>query len=101
MGEAGHGFVGDQELRLRRHGAGKLELAHLDLGQFARQPPRLALEPDFRSEWVRPAMDSSAIRSFGSAAMARASSSLRISTWVNSRGSRRALLSSPTSDLNG
>ena len=49
------------------------------------------------SEWVRPAIDSSAIRSFGSAAMARASSSLRISTWVRSRGSRRALPSRPTS----
>ena len=49
------------------------------------------------SEWVKPAIDSSAIRSFGSAAMARASSSLRISTWVSSRGSRRALPSRPTS----
>jgi hypothetical protein len=46
MGEAGHGFVGDQKLRLCRHGAGELELAHLDLGQFTRQPLRLALEPD-------------------------------------------------------
>ena len=49
------------------------------------------------SEWVRPAIDSSAIRSFGSAAMARANSSLRISTCVRSRGRCRAFSSSPTS----
>ena len=49
------------------------------------------------SECERPAIASSAINSFGSAAMARASSSLRISTWVRSRGKCRALSSSPTS----
>ena len=46
------------------------------------------------SECDRPAIDSSAISSFGSAAMARASSSLRISTCVRSRGIFRALASS-------
>ena len=40
-------------------------------------------------------MDSSAIRSFGSAAMARASSSLRISTCVRSRGSFVGLVGEP------
>ena len=48
------------------------------------------------SECDRPAMDSSAISSFGSAAMARASSSLRISTCVRSRGICLAFFASPT-----
>src|SRR6266702_4189791 len=46
MRQAGHGFVGDQELGLRRHGPGELELAHLDLGEIARPSPRLGREPD-------------------------------------------------------
>ena len=46
MGEAGHRLVGDQELRLRRHGAGQFELAHLDLRQVARHLPRLGFEAD-------------------------------------------------------
>ena len=37
MRQPGHGLVGDQELRLRRHGAGELELAHLDLREVARK----------------------------------------------------------------
>ena len=35
MREVRHRLVGDQELRLRRHGAGELELAHVDLGEVA------------------------------------------------------------------
>src|SRR5258705_2877971 len=38
MGKPGHGLVDDQQPRARRHGAGKFQLAHLDLGQFTRQP---------------------------------------------------------------
>ena len=57
MGEAGHRFVGDQQLRLRRHGAREFELAHLDLGQVARQPLRLAVEPDLRSSSMQRAVD--------------------------------------------
>src|ERR1700678_3844521 len=30
MGQAGHGFVGDQKFRFRCHGARQLKLAHLD-----------------------------------------------------------------------
>src|SRR5262245_29989471 len=45
MRQASHGFVGDQKLRLRCHGAGKLELAHLHLREIARAPPTLAVEP--------------------------------------------------------
>jgi len=48
--EPRHRLVGDQQLRLRRHGPRELELAHLDLGQFARQPVRLALEPDLAQQ---------------------------------------------------
>src|ERR1700691_2648846 len=44
MGKSGHRFVSDQKLRLRRHGAGEFELAHLDLGELARQPICLAVE---------------------------------------------------------
>ena len=39
-------FVGDQKLGFRCHGAGEFELAHLHLGQLARQPPRLVFETD-------------------------------------------------------
>src|SRR5580704_5369243 len=46
LAEARHGLVSDQEPRLRRHGAGELELAHLDLRQVAREPPGLVGEPD-------------------------------------------------------
>src|SRR6478752_550994 len=35
--EPGHGLVGDQELRVRRHGARELELAHLHLREVARK----------------------------------------------------------------
>ena len=37
MRQPGHRFVGDQQLRVRRHGARELELAHLHLGEIARQ----------------------------------------------------------------
>ena len=47
------------------------------------------------SECDSPAIASSAMRSLGSAAMARASSSLRISIWVRSRGRRSAFASRP------
>jgi hypothetical protein len=46
MRQAGHRFVGDQKLRLRRHGAGKLELAHLDLGEVGRVFRGFAVERD-------------------------------------------------------
>ena len=46
MRQAGHRLVGEQQLRLGRHGAGELELAHLDLGQVARQASGLVGEPD-------------------------------------------------------
>src|SRR5712691_7340604 len=46
MGETGHRLVGDQELAVGRHGAGKLELAHLDLGEVAREASRLRLQAD-------------------------------------------------------
>src|SRR5262249_24603657 len=46
MREPGHGLVGDQELRLGRHGAGELELAHLDLGEIARPPSGLGRQSD-------------------------------------------------------
>ena len=36
MRQAGHRFVGDEQLGLGRHGARQLELAHLDLRQVAR-----------------------------------------------------------------
>ena len=48
------------------------------------------------SEGERPASASSATRSFGCEAIARASSSLRMSTWVNSRETRSAFASRPT-----
>ena len=44
--EPGHGLVGDQELRLRRHGAGELELAHLHLREIARKLAGLACKRD-------------------------------------------------------
>ena len=46
MRQAGHGFVGDQQLRLGRHGARELELAHFDLGQIARHLLGLVGEAD-------------------------------------------------------
>ncbi len=39
--QPGHGFVGDQELRIGGHGTRQLELAHVDLGEVARQLLRL------------------------------------------------------------
>ena len=46
VGQAGHRFIGDQELRLCRHGAREFEFAHLDLGELARQPRCLVVETD-------------------------------------------------------
>src|SRR5580704_17382998 len=46
MCETRHRLVGDQEFWLRRHGAREFELAHLDLGEVAGQPPRLFFETD-------------------------------------------------------
>ena len=50
MGQARHRFVGDQELRLGRHGARQLELAHFDLGEIARQLLRLGVEADLAQQ---------------------------------------------------
>jgi len=36
MRQSGHRLVGDQQFRLRRHGARQFELAHLDLREVAR-----------------------------------------------------------------
>src|SRR4249920_115757 len=44
--EPGHGLVGDQELRVRRHSARELELAHLHLREVARKLRRLVGERD-------------------------------------------------------
>src|SRR6266436_5362149 len=44
--EPGHRFVGEQQPRRAGDGASQLELAHLDLGQIARQALRLLGEPD-------------------------------------------------------
>src|ERR1043166_6839662 len=44
--QPGHRFVCDQQLRLGRHGAGELELAHLDLGKVARHLAGLVVERD-------------------------------------------------------
>src|SRR3974390_3225443 len=52
MRQARHRLVGDQQLRLGRDSAGKLELAHLDLREIARIVRRLALECDERQEIV-------------------------------------------------
>ena len=52
------------------------------------------------SDGESPAIVSSANNSRGALATARASSSLRISTWVRSRGSRAPLSASPTSSSN-
>ena len=48
--QPGHRLVGDQQLRLGGHGAGELELAHLDLGQVARHALRLGVEPDLAQQ---------------------------------------------------
>ena len=45
MRQPGHGLVGDQQLGLGGHGAGQLELAHLDLREVARQRRALASSP--------------------------------------------------------
>src|ERR1700674_4119013 len=50
MRQPGHRLVGDQQFRLRRHGAGELELAHLDLGEIARPLPGLCFEADEAQE---------------------------------------------------
>src|SRR5581483_1764016 len=57
MGEAGHGLVGDQQLRLRRHGARQFELAHLDLGEVARQLAGFLFEADFAEEAMAMVVD--------------------------------------------
>src|SRR6185437_8876083 len=46
MRQTGHRLVGDEELGLGRHGAGELDLAHLDLRQVARPALRLLGEAD-------------------------------------------------------
>src|SRR5437667_675759 len=48
--EAGHRLVGEQQPRRAGDGASELELAHLDLGQIARQALRLLGEPDIGQE---------------------------------------------------
>ena len=53
----GHRLVGDQQLRLGRHGARELELAHLDLGQVARQLPRLVGEADLAQQLAAALVD--------------------------------------------
>src|SRR5580692_10983630 len=50
MGQARHRFVGDQKFWLRRHGARQFELAHLDLGQVARQVPCLVVQADLAQQ---------------------------------------------------
>ena len=45
MGQPGHRFVRDEELRSRGHGARQFELAHLDLGQVARHGAALPSSP--------------------------------------------------------
>src|SRR5262245_16205457 len=53
-GESRHGLVGDQELRPRRHRAGQLELAHLDLGEAGRPKMSLVAQADHREDLTRP-----------------------------------------------
>src|ERR1700736_2517065 len=48
--EAGHRLVGEQQARRTGDGASEFELAHLDLGQIARQALRLLGEPDIGQE---------------------------------------------------
>ena len=55
--QAGHRLVGDQQLRVGRHGAGQFELAHLDLGQIARQLVGLGREPDQAQQFVAAVVD--------------------------------------------
>src|SRR5438093_13419142 len=43
-GQPGHGLVGNEELRLRRHGARELELSHVHLGEAARHRVRASGE---------------------------------------------------------
>src|SRR5215207_953035 len=46
VAQSRHRLVGDQELRAGRHGAGELELAHLDLREVAWHLARLAGQPE-------------------------------------------------------
>ena len=47
MREPRHHLVGNEELRFRRHGTGEFQLAHLDLGEVARQVLRFRFKTDF------------------------------------------------------
>src|SRR5579875_922206 len=51
--QPGHRLVGKQQARLGGDGAGKFELAHLDLGQIARQAARLVGKPDLAEDGER------------------------------------------------
>src|SRR5215470_12458725 len=55
--EPGHHLVGDQQLGVCRHGAGKLELAHLDLGEIARSLARLGGQPDLAQKFQAARVD--------------------------------------------
>ena len=57
MRQARHRLVGDQELRLGRHGAGELELAHVDLGQVARIVVRPVGEADQAEQFAAALVD--------------------------------------------
>src|SRR5215813_14461743 len=46
MRKASHGFIGNQKLRLCRHRARKLQLAHFHLSEITGAAPGLAVEPD-------------------------------------------------------
>ena len=48
--QPGHRLVGKQQPRRARHRAGEFELAHLDLGQVARQPARFVGKADIVKE---------------------------------------------------
>ena len=62
MRQPGHRLVGEQQARLGGDGAGQFELAHLDLRQVARQPPRLVGEPDLPQQLVAALLDLAADR---------------------------------------
>ena len=57
MREPGHRLVGDQQPRLRRHGAREFELAHLDLGEVARQLARAFAEADVAQQLLAALLD--------------------------------------------
>ena len=45
-GQPGHRLVGDQQARMRRHGAGEFKFAQVDLGQRARALVGLPVQAD-------------------------------------------------------